>query len=143
MLYKEFSKLIGSKIKAGDEVFICDYRFNDIDNKAIRHVKPQKVVLFSNDDLPKNKTVYYSEYHFRPLNAKGKALSKIIAPYDNTGYRSYTGVSLNIFLTEEECVEHYKQQCEEIIERFEKAKLDKAKYFDEMINEVQEEINNL
>lgn len=31
-----------SKIKAGDIVYICDYRFNKIDEKPIRHVKPQK-----------------------------------------------------------------------------------------------------
>ncbi len=130
---------IKDNLRAGDIVYICDYRFNNIDEKPIRHVQPQKVMVFSNDDLPKNKTVYYSEHHFRPLNAKGNPLIKIIAPYDNTGYRSYTGVSLNIFLSEEECLKHYQKQCEEILKSLEQAKIDKLNYYEKKINEIKEE----
>ncbi|WP_336761317.1 hypothetical protein [Paenibacillus sp. USHLN196] len=86
------------KVKIGEEVWICDYRYNDVDNKAIRHIQPKKVVVVSNEDLPKNKRVYYSEFHFREIKENGKLSSTVIAPYDNTGYRSYGGVSLNIFM---------------------------------------------
>jgi len=144
MKYTELQNAIASgEVNTGDKVYICDYRFNDIDNKAIRHVKPQEVVLCSNFDLPENKKVYYSNHHFKPLNKKGKMLSKIIVPYDNTGYRSYTGVSLNIFLTMEECIEFYTQQCNEIIKMFEEAKISKVEYFDAQINEIKSEIESL
>jgi len=134
---------IKDKLRAGDIVYICDYRFNNVDEKPIRHVKPQKAMVFSNDDLPKNKRVYYSKHHFRPLNAKGNPTSKIIAPYDNTGYRSYTGVSLNIFFTEAECLSFYKKQCDEIIDRFNKAKAEKLNYYESKINEIKQEYVNL
>ncbi|QDX95855.1 hypothetical protein EEL30_21690 [Brevibacillus laterosporus] len=136
MLYHE----INEQLKAGDIVYICDYRFNNIDQQPIRHVEPQKVMVFSNSDLPRNKNVYYSEHHFRPLNKKGKSSSRIIAPYDNTGYRHYTGVSLNIFFSEEECIKHYWRQCKQILKRFEQAKIDKVNYYESKINEINEEM---
>ncbi|AFV21887.1 MULTISPECIES: hypothetical protein [Bacillus] len=119
MEYIDFEELIGDTVKEGDKVWICDYRHNNILESAIRHVPPQEVAVIDNAKLPKNKTVYYSSYHFRPLGKKGAPLSKIIVPYDNTGYRSITGISLNIFFTEEECRQCYKKQCEVIKEQIE------------------------
>ncbi|MEK4427679.1 hypothetical protein MHB54_00315 [Paenibacillus sp. FSL M7-0802] len=136
MNHKEYAP----KAKLGDEVWICDYRFNDIDNQPIRHIIPRKVVVLSNDELPKNKRVYYSDFHFRPVNEKGKVLSQIIAPYDNSGYRAYTGVSLNIFHTEEECKQHYLNQCMENLKRFEQAKINKVEYYDKKIDEINKEM---
>lgn len=37
-------------------------------------------------------------------------MSKVIAPMDNTGYRGYTGESVNIFYTVEDCVKCYREQ---------------------------------
>ena len=115
MLYKDLEDLIvDKKIKEGDTLWITDFRFGSDGalNKPIRHVKPTKVKLVSNSELPKNKTVYYSNYHFRPINKNGEtSKSRIIAPYDNTGYRSYTGVSLNIFTDEKECKDFYIDLC--------------------------------
>ncbi|AYB37610.1 hypothetical protein [Brevibacillus laterosporus] len=139
MLYHELNE----QLKAGDIVYICDYRFNNIDQQPIRHIIPQRVMVFSNSDLPKGKKVYYSEHHFRPLNKKDKPLSRIIAPYDNTGYRSYKGVSLNIFFTKEECIKHYQQQCKQNIKEYEKAKIDKLNYYENKINEIKEEMSGL
>lgn len=136
MNHAEYKKLI----KIGEEVWICDYRFNDIDNQPIRHVKPTKVIVVSNEELPGNKTVYYSEFHFRPFGKNGKPLAQVIAPYDNTGYRSNTGTSLNIFYDEKECVKHYKKQCRTIIIDFEAAKESKLKYYDKKIEQVQTEM---
>lgn len=112
MNYKEFMDT--HKDVIGKTVWICDYRFNNVLEKPIRHIKPTKVEIFDNFDLPKHKTVYYSTIHFRPYGKKGQPLKQIIAPFDNTGFRSCTGVSLNIFLTEEECIEHYLNQCQKI-----------------------------
>ncbi len=98
----------------GQEVWVCDYRLNSDKRleKPIRHVKPTLVRVVGNEET--RETVYYSEYHFRPLNKSGGILKKVIKPYDNTGFRSFTGVSLNIFFTEKECREYYKQQCLQI-----------------------------
>ena len=103
------------KFKVGETVYICDYRLNrDHDARPIRHVKPTKVMIVSNNELPKNKTVYYSEYHFRPFNKNGTLSTRVIAPFDNTGYRSYTGICVNIFKTLDECTKCFVAQCNEV-----------------------------
>ncbi|MBT2759973.1 hypothetical protein [Paenibacillus sp. ISL-20] len=139
MNHKEYSE-VG---RVGEEVWICDYRYNDIDNQPIRHITPRKVVVVSNEELPKNKRVYYSNFHFRPVNEKGKVLSQVIAPYDNTGYRAYSGTSLNIFYTREECKQHYLNQCLENLKRFEQAKISKIAYYDMKIEEINKEVTSL
>lgn len=96
-------------------VWICDFRLNkDRDAKPIRNVPPKLVMVVSNNELPKGKNVYYSPVHFREVKKSGYS-STVIAPYDNTGYRSYTGVSLNIFYDKEECYKHFKEQCDQAI----------------------------
>ena len=97
--------------RIGEKVWICDYRRPDLYKKPIRNITPTLCVICSNDDLPKNKTVYYSETHFRPVSAKGVVLKKIISPVDNTGFRSYSGVELSVFDSEEECKKHFVKQC--------------------------------
>lgn len=110
--YKNLENVIGK------QVWICDFRLNkDKDIKPIRKITPKLVQVFSNDDLPKGKNVYYSPVHFKEIK-KGKVLSTVIAPYDNTGYRTYTGVSVNIFDTEKECVDFFRKQCDEVIKEY-------------------------
>lgn len=109
MICSEFEKNHEDLI--GKTVWICDYRFTDIAQKPIRHVKPTEVLVVRNDDLPAGKTIYYADIHFRPIGRNGQPLKKIIAPYDNTGYRFFSGTSVNIFLTEQECVKCYLEQC--------------------------------
>lgn len=140
MKHEEFKNLLNKNIKYGDTVWVCDYRHNDILEKPIRHVEPQKVFVVCNSELPKNKTVYYSDFHFRPVGNKGQMLSKIIAPFDNTGYRSYTGVSLNIFLTKEECIEHYIKQCNDIKDSVESERKRVSVKLNQMIDDVNENI---
>ncbi len=136
MKFEDFVKTA----KAGDVVWICDYRFNDIDNKPIRHVRPTKVVVTSNDDLPRGKRVYYSDIHFRPFGKSGQPKAQVIAPYDNTGFRAYRGVALHVFSTEEECIAHYAAQCEGIIADFERSKVKRMCYYDSMIDEVRNDL---
>ena len=110
-------------LKVGQKVYICDYRQEDLNKKPIRNVQPMAVQVVSNDDLPKNKTVYYSDVHFRMIKNKGEGVtSRIIAPFDNTGYRSYSGVMLNIFDDYEECADLFKLQIDDVIERLEHKK---------------------
>lgn len=107
---------VGSAL-VGKLVWICDYRREDLSKKAIRHVKPQEVLVRSNSELPTNKTVYYTENHFVTLTKKGTPSSTVIPVFDTTGYRSFTGVALNIFDNQQECIEHYNKQADDIIKR--------------------------
>lgn len=141
MDYKEFIK--NHKSMIGETVWICDYRHLDISKKPIRHIKPTEALVVSNDELPSNKTVYYSDIHFRPIGNKGTPLKQIIAPFDNTGYRSFTGISLNIFITKEECIEHYLSQCELIKREIEVERIKANERLNKMIIDIEEMINEL
>ena len=115
MNHRQFKEQYGQEVY-NMKVWICDYRLNsNSDGKPIRHVKPTYAQVTSNDQLPSNKNVYCSDFHFCPISSKGLILKKIIVPYDNTGYRSFTGISLNIFLTQKECEDEYNKQCDEAI----------------------------
>jgi len=115
----DIKEIIDGK-KNGEKIWICDFRFSDYGHtKPLRHVKPTQVIIVGNSELPKNKTVYYSESHFLALNKKGEPMkSKIIKPFDNTGQRSYTGVALNAFLfpyfTETQLNKNYFQKTSKV-----------------------------
>ncbi len=136
MNYKEFDK----KAKVGQDVWICDYRLNKSSiEKPIRHVKPQLVQVTDNGTA---RNIYYSNVHFRPYSAKGNVLKKIIKPYDNTGYRAFTGVSVNIFMTEKECRKHYVKQCKTIMEELKQEKERKLKFFEDRQGELEKLIED-
>lgn len=125
-------------LNVGQMVWICDFRLNPTKgaDKPIRHIKPTHVEIVSNNELPKGKIVYYSEVHFRPINKNGKRLSKIIPPYDNTGYRSFTGEALNVFTRKEECIEFYKNQCDKAIDILENEKQERINFYTDKISEI-------
>lgn len=83
----------------GQYVFVCDYRKKTISEKPIRLIEPQKVFVLSNTETKER--VFYSESHLVVLNKKGELTKKIIKPYDNTGYRSYPGIAVNVFDNEQ------------------------------------------
>jgi hypothetical protein len=60
-----------------------------------------------------DKKVYYSKSFFSPIGKSGKPLSKVIAPMDNTGFRSNPGNPLLVFEHEQECVESWNRQIKE------------------------------
>lgn len=103
----------------GKDVWICDYRLGQggATNKPIRSIKPTQVRIFDNEQLPENKQVKYSPIYFKEIK-NGKITSKIIAPYDNTGYRWYFSVSVNIFEDEKACLLHYKQQIKRVLSQY-------------------------
>lgn len=97
----------------GKIVYICHYNRPDLNKKPLRSVPPTKVIIESNDELPKGKKIYYSKSHFVELNKKGSRTKKIHGVYDSTGFRSYQGNPLFIFDNERECkIEWNKQICE-------------------------------
>lgn len=108
---------IRSGMHTGKKVWICHYLQPDLDKKPLRNVPPTHVLIRSNDELPKNKRVYYSLDHFAPLSNAGKTLLKVISPVDNTGYRSACGNELYVFTDKNECVFAWNQQIEEACAR--------------------------
>lgn len=95
----------------GKEVYICDVRIGkEPFKKYIRNIPVKKVKIFSEEESKKN--IYYSPIFFKEIK-NGKVLKTEIAPYDNTGYRLYPGVSLHIFDTEEEAIKCLAKQIKE------------------------------
>ena len=103
----------------GKTFWICHYNRPDLDKKPLRNVPPTKVLVVNNNELPKNKTVYYSNSHFRPLNKKGDPLSKVISPVDNTGFRSLQGNPLFVYDNEKECVDEWNSQLQSVADAIE------------------------
>lgn len=124
----DFDYAEGLENITGKMVWICDYRANaDPTKKPIRGIEPTPVVV--TDAKETNKTIYYSPIYFRPVK-NGHIMSKVIAPMDNTGYRGYTGESVNIFYTVEDCVKCYREQVRQANEIYEKEKARIIKEFD-------------
>lgn len=112
----DFDYAEGLENITGKMVWICDYRANaDPTKKPIRGIEPTPVVV--TDAKETNKTIYYSPIYFRPVK-NGHVMSKVIAPMDNTGYRGYTGESVNIFYTVEDCIKCYREQVRQATETY-------------------------
>ena len=141
MLYPELEqKLKDEELVEGDLVWVTGYYHNDYTEKPTRHVQPTLVQIMSNDKLPKYKKVYYATYHFRACGKSGKLLAAVIAPYDNTGFRSRTGGSLDIFLTEDEAKAAYITAANEVKIGIAKIKKIWSDRFDALLTEVDERI---
>lgn len=112
------------------ELWVCDLRFHNYSQKPIRHVKPQLVVVRSNEET--NITTYYSDYHFA-IKSKDGYKKAIIKVFDNTGFRAYTGVALAVFDNEIECKEFYQQQVKECREGFALYLQELQKDFDKLL----------
>jgi hypothetical protein len=139
MYYKEFETLTETQPHI-TEVWVCDFRYEDFANKPIRHIEPTLVKVVDNAELPQGKNVYYANFHFKPIGKNGLVTSKVIAPYDNTGYRSRTGGSISIFLTKEECLNEYVRLCNIAKEGLIQYKNEVLAFIDARINEVDKRI---
>jgi hypothetical protein len=118
----------------GKIVWICDYRWTDFYKKENRNIKPTQVLIRSTSDT--TKTGYYSSSFFSEIKKDKVANSSIIRLFDNTGYRSYAGVALNVFTEEKECIDFYKKQANIVLKCFEKYKEDKLERLDKISNEI-------
>ena len=104
-------------LRDGEQVWICHYLRPDLDKKPLRNVPPTLVQVVNNSSLPKNKRVYYSASHFLPVAKNGSLKSTVISPVDNTGYRSMSGNPLNVFDSEQECIECWNEELSEVMRR--------------------------
>lgn len=121
----DVDKVIDGSMR-GQIVYACDYRKPDLDKKAIRNVSPEKCVIYTEKDFEeagkKWPSVYYSNTVLLPLNKKDEPVwSRPIKVFDNTGYRSYTGVPIEFFDNMEECIAAYNNAVHEIIEMYQRA----------------------
>jgi len=136
-LVEENSSHIGKKL------WISDFRQDDLDKKPIRCVRPQMALLRSNTEINSRKRIHYSDNHFVGLNKKGEpSKSKIIAIFDNTGYRSYPGEPIQIFDDEQECRAAFITQAEEIGQRVDERIKSATKHWESVRQDINKEIND-
>jgi len=121
-------------VHIGKEVWVCDYRWTDFDKKEDRNIKPTKVLIRSTDDT--SKRVNYSNCFFSEIKKDKVVNSSLIKLFDNTGYRTFAGIALNVFTTEAECLKHYKKQAEIVFKDFENYKSTKLRRLDIISNQI-------
>jgi len=103
--------------------WVCDYRFNTMDKKPIRHIKPMRVQMRQTiEDHPFYNGIHYI-IRFYKLNKKGEAsASNPLKLWDNTSWAE----PLKIFTEEAECRAAYRALCikneERLYEWFRKCK---------------------
>lgn len=115
-------------------VWICDYRWKDFDIKQTRNIKPTKALIRPSSES--NSTIYYSDCFFSEIKNEKVVKSSLIKLFDNIGFRSYSGVPLNVFTEENECREYYKKQAHEVLKAFEAYKEQKISRLDEISNQI-------
>ncbi len=136
MRHKDFIETEDNK--TGNKVWVCDYRFrNGFSKKPARHVKPTLVEIRPSEEG--KGTTYYSETCYIPYKKNGELnLNKKINPFDNTGYRMYTGIGLQVFLTEGECKEYYSNLCKSYIPLIEQEIKESTKDLRDLIETLKE-----
>lgn len=107
----------------GTIFYVCDYRKPDFNKKAIRNVKPTKIIVLDQKHFEevgkKYPRVYYSNFALIPVDSKGKLkYGSHVPPYDTTGYRSYVGTPINVFDNYEECVDFYNKQIDNVVNMY-------------------------
>jgi len=144
MFYPELQQKIATgEIMENDLVWVMGYHRLRPLEKSTRHVPPTLVQIRSNREVPLNRNVLTSGYHFRPCGPSGKVLSKIILPYasgDNLYSSSKDYGSLSFFFTEDEAREAYAAAAEVVREQITEAQKRAEDEFLAMLSEVDERI---
>ena len=121
----------------GRQVWVCDYRRPDLSKKPARNVPPTLCEIVDADSVKGR--VNYSSIVFLAVK-NGKTTSKSIKLYDNTGYRSYTGVPLSVFDNETECTDHWNDQVEAV---YEALKAKQSVILDQLQRQIDETLNKI
>lgn len=80
-------KKVTDGLMNGRTVWICHYNQPDLNKKPLRNLPPTKVIIRPKKEYPKNRSLYYSESFFSPVDDSGRILKKFYSPGDNTGFR--------------------------------------------------------
>lgn len=81
-----------------------------------RIIQPVRAKLVPREEAPKNKTIYYSYNFFKVYKANGKLDSKVVAVFDNTGFRGYRGNPISIFDNYDEAVTWFNAEIQKVID---------------------------
>lgn len=119
-------------------VWVTVYNRPDLHKKPLRCIYPTKCLICSNDKLPENHKIYYSDSHFVKLGKNDKPTKNIINPVDNTGYRYRIGNELHIFTDQNECYDFWNSLLDEYINKLEEYKV----YQTEIIENEITKLNN-
>ncbi len=97
-----------NRAESGDDVFwVCDYRFDTLDHKAIRAVSPTQARMRTYEQGARHTS-------FNIISSKtGRETTRSIKYWDNTAY----GDHLHIFVSEKEAWECFKGQADAIMEQ--------------------------
>jgi hypothetical protein len=120
MKYEELKQAVkAGTINVGDDVWVVDFRYDDISKPPVRNVAPTHARIFEADIVNEPNNFRYSGqldytgYYFRPVGKKGIPLTKVITPY----VYDIEEISLNVFLTEEEAHEKHREQVATVVEQ--------------------------
>lgn len=102
------AKEIREGVHNGKEVWICDYRWKDFNKRPNRNIKP--TLVFIRDCSETYKRVNYSNSYFSEIKKDKVVNSSVIKLFDNTGWRSFAGLALNVFTEQKECEDFYNDQ---------------------------------
>lgn len=81
-----------------------------------RIIQPVRAKLVPREEAPKNKTIYYSYNFFKVYKDNGKLDSKVVAVFDNTGFRGYRGNPISIFDNYDEAVTWFNAEIQKVID---------------------------
>jgi hypothetical protein len=132
----EINKVTSGELD-GQIVWICDYHQPDFNLKPRRNIPPTKVKIVPND----GKKIYYSESHFVKVADDGSVkFNKFWAPFDNSGYRSFSGHPVSVFDDELDCRIAWNTKISAILAEVQQAKQASINRFDGMLATLQEQI---
>lgn len=104
----------------GMELWVTDVRLSN-GEELIRNIEAEKYVVVPASDAPR--TIYYATHALQKIGKKGTPIKQYTPFYDNTGYRRYTGESVNVYFTEDEAKKKLAEQYGRI-ERYYQHKLE-------------------
>lgn len=95
----------------GKDVWVTDVRLSQKE-ELIRNIHAERFVIVPASDA--GRTIYYADHVLQKYGKKGKPIKQFISIYDTTGFRSYPGVSVNIYFNERDAKEKLIQQLENL-----------------------------
>lgn len=136
----DLKDVVESLSHRGKTYYVCDYRRPDLSKKAARSLAPTQVVVLTNADYEEvgmtPPRVYYSNVALAKVTKNGEPKYKsLVPPFDNTGYRSFTGIGINVFDNMDECVDFYNAQVQAVVDVIEENKKFAVERLQEQIDE--------
>lgn len=120
----------------GLDVWVTDVRLSQKE-ELIRNVQAEQFMIAPASEAGRN--VYYADHILQKYGKKGRPVRQFISIYDTTGYRSYPGVSVNIYLNEKDAKQKLIEQLKDLKSYYSK----KSKEYNEKEEQAKTEIEEL